>query len=275
MSFMTDRYFQILENHKIYGMLFNKQSLAFFMERHVICAWIYHSLMKNLYSDLVGEIKSINSVEKKECLRLITEMILDEVVEEQGNGHLQSHLELYINSMEEIGANVCPILAFFDLVEKGVDPYQALKSSGMPSEVQRYCRVLLPYLDAPAFQKAAVLFYEGEPYIPDQFLVNLESLLPDIEVNGILDYFESHIEGLKRPGFSASGRLVEVLSAAQPSFESEAEKTAERAMRARLDLWNSIAHSLEAYSEVIGKVDPMPDLKIISGGLSGLPAQKT
>ena len=70
MSFMTDRYFQMLENHKIYDLLFNRQSIVYFLERHVICVWLYHTLIKSLYSELVDNLKCINSVEHKECLRL-------------------------------------------------------------------------------------------------------------------------------------------------------------------------------------------------------------
>lgn len=241
----------------------------------MICVWVYHTLIKNLYAELVDNLRCINSIEQKECLRLITEVILDEVVEDQGDGHIQSHLELYISSMEEIGANVGPILTFFDLIEKDKDLYRALRCANLPEEVTRYCKVIFPLLNAPAFQKAAVLFYEGEPYIPDRFLVNIEALLPKLEVNGLLDYFESHIEGLKRPGFSASGRLVEILSSYQTSYQADAERTAERVMRARLDLWNSISYSLEDYSEKIGVRSEIPNLTVISGGSFHSSSQET
>ncbi|SME90238.1 DUF3050 domain-containing protein [Pseudobacteriovorax antillogorgiicola] len=265
MSFMTDRYFQMLENHKVYDLVFNRQSLTYFMERHVICVWLYHSLIKSLHNELVNDLKSINSCEQKECLRLITEVILDEVVEDQGDGQIQSHLELYINAMEDIGANIGPVFCFFELIDKEKDVYRALRCARLPEEVQRYCRSILPFLSAPAYQKAAVLFYEGEPYIPDHFLMNIESMLPKVEVNALLDYFESHIEGLKRPGFSASGRLVEILCMQSGSYQSEAERTAEKAMKARLDLWNSISYSLEDYSEKLG-VQGMPSLTLLPGG---------
>lgn len=265
MSFMTDRYFQMLENHKIYDLISDEKSLAHFMERHVVCVWLYHTLIKLLHGELVECSKTINSIEQKECLRLITEVILDEIVEDQGNGQIQSHLELYVNAMEDVGANMGPILCFFDLLEKEEDPLKALRYARFSEEVIRYCRVVIPFFKAPAYQKAAVLFYEGEPYIPDRFLVNIEDLLPKVEVNGLLDYFESHIEGLKRPGFSASGRLVEIICSHSSQRNKRAERTAERVMKARIDLWNCISHSLETFKESSVRPSP-PALVLLRGG---------
>lgn len=42
MSFITERYFQILENHKLYERVNDEQSLRLFMEHHVICVWSYN-----------------------------------------------------------------------------------------------------------------------------------------------------------------------------------------------------------------------------------------
>ena len=82
MSFITDRYYQMLKNHRIYGLVNNQKTLSYFMERHVICVWIYHTLLQSLYQELVDGMQTINSDDKKECMRLVTEVVLDEVVED-------------------------------------------------------------------------------------------------------------------------------------------------------------------------------------------------
>ena len=43
---MTDRYFQILEDHKVYDSLSDANSIRFFLERHVVCVWLYQSLLE-------------------------------------------------------------------------------------------------------------------------------------------------------------------------------------------------------------------------------------
>ncbi len=91
-----------------------------------------------------------------------------------------------------------------------------------------------------------MLFYEGEPYIPDAFLQRLGQLSPRLQVHRLLDYFERHIEGLKRPGFSATGRLVEIFCADDEILNLEAEKAAEEAMKARIELWSHLTSQLHA-----------------------------
>ncbi len=260
MSFITDRYYQILENHRLYQVVVSQRSLAYFMERHVICVWIYHALLQSLYQEIIEGMQAINTDDKKECVRLVTEVVLDEVVEDLGDGHFQSHLELYVEAMEDVGANVSTILTFFDMVEKGFSLRRSLELAKFPAECVSYAKRMLPYFTEPAFKKAAALFYEGEPFIPDTFLSNIEAMLPKVPVNHLLDYFESHIEGLKRPGFSASGRLVEILCMADNRYHQQAERVAEKVMKARIELWNHILMNVDHdYLH-------MPNLTVIPGG---------
>lgn len=260
MSFMIDRYYQMLERHKIYKLLNNQTSLANFMERHVVCVWVYHSLLRSLYQDIVSQLTDLNGDRSKECLRLITEIVLEEVVEDLGDGQYQSHLELYVEAMEDLGANITPILTFFDMLEKGYTTKRSLELANFPIEAVRYAKTILPLLKEPPYKKAAALFYEGEPFIPDSFLTQVEVLLPKVPVNLLLDYFEGHIEGLKRPGFSATGRLVEIFCASDKRYELQAEKIAEKVMKSRLELWNLIATDLDTYA------DPEPVLRVLTGG---------
>ena len=44
MSFLTERYFQVLDRHRIYSFVRSPLELKYFMERHVICVWGYHRI---------------------------------------------------------------------------------------------------------------------------------------------------------------------------------------------------------------------------------------
>lgn len=264
MSFVTDRYFQMLENHRIYDMLRSREALKFFLERHVICVWIYNLFLQSLHKEIVISHKFLDSYDRKECLRLITETALEELVDEPEEGFFQSHLEMYIDAMEQIGANTSQVLCFFDLLEVGKDYCDSMKYAKISEDVIRYAARILPFLDGPAHHKAAVLFYEGEPYIPDRFLMMLESLEPKGSIGMLVEYFESHIEGLKKPGYSSSGRLVEILCSQGETFQLEAESIAERVMKYRLDLWNSMSADLSKFESRPNEVPPT--LTLIKGG---------
>lgn len=262
MSFMTDRYFQLLESHRIYQTIGHRDSLAFFMERHAICVWAYNALLKSLQRDLVSWTQPLQSEALKEAVYLISEMVLDEEVEAQVDGSFQSHLELYLEAMRDLRCDVSPILAFFDLLEKNVPIKKALRLAGFPAEVVSYGSATADCLQGPAHNKAAALFYEGEPYIPDRFLMRLEDLSGKCRTEKLLDYFERHIEGLKRPGFSASGRLVEILCQDNPDLHEEAEKTAQRVMYQRIRFWDRLASQIEQKYGDLG-LKPRPELKLL------------
>jgi len=262
MSFMTERYFQILEAHKLYDRIYDEYSLRLFVEHHVICVWTYNYLLRNIYQELVNSIQPLNSQTQKEAIRLTSEIILEEELEEQGDGSLQSHLEIYLEAMQDLGADIGPIVSFFDMQENGVTWQSALKQARFPQEVTRYARRMSEYFQRPLHERAAILFYEGEPYIPDSFLHRLGQLSPRLPVHRLLDYFERHIEGLKRPGFSATGRLVEIFCADDEHLNQEAERAAEEAMNARIELWNHLTNQIQAAPII--KPGPRAALRLVT-----------
>ena len=245
MSFLTERLFQVLDQHRIYEMMSSRSTLIHFMERHVICVWGYHRLLHSLQKDIIALSQPLNSDPYKEVIRLIHQIVLDEEVDQMGDGRITSHLELYLDAMEDIGCNLSPILTMFDLLENGIPAKKAIRSSGFPREAVTYGNFLIQAISRPLHERATVLFYEGEPFIPDAFLSKLESLSSFLEVDGFLDYMERHIEGLKKPGFSAAGRLVEVLCNSNIEMNDAAENIAEIVLRKRIDLWDAIADGLQ------------------------------
>ncbi len=264
MSFITERYFQILENHKLYERVADEASLRLFIEHHVICVWSYNFLLRDIHQELVTMIHPLNSQSQKEAIRLVSEMILEEEVEEQNDGTLVSHLEIYLEAMQDLGANISPIVSFFDLQDSGQTWQTALKHAHFPTAVSRYARKMSRIAEGPLHERAAALFYEGEPFIPDAFLMRLGLLGNAVKIGRLLDYFERHIEGLKRPGFSASGRLVEILCGDDEQMALEAEKAAEEAMKNRVDLWNQISDKLETLPQPIKPAPKTSNLRLIS-----------
>ena len=245
MSFLTERFYQVLDNHKLYSYITSEENLRFFMERHVICVWGYQTLMRSLQKDLMESAQPLNSDPFKEALRLINELILDEELEAAPDGKITSHLELYLDAMEDLNCDMVPILGFFDLLESGVGQQKALRGAGFSKEAVAFGSYLINCLRKPLHQRATVLFYEGEPYIPDAFLGQLDQFNPYKKVEKLIDYFERHIEGLKKPGFSGAGRLVEILCLGDNKLNRQAEKTAESVMSKRIDLWNATLEQLK------------------------------
>jgi hypothetical protein len=206
--------------------------------------WIYNYLLRDLHHEVTRNLQPISGLSQKEATRLIAELIIEEEVEEQPDGSLMSHMEIYFEAMQDLGADIGPIMSFLDLLESGTPMLKAANEAGFPKAAQGYIEKVIPLFNLPLHERAALLFYEGEPFIPDSFLHRLSQMSSNIKVSRLLDYFERHIEGLKRPGFSASGRLVEIFCGEDESLNQAAEERAEAIMKLRLELWTDVMGSL-------------------------------
>ena len=100
-------------------------------------------------------------------------------------------------------------------------------------------------LDNSLHEKAAALFYEGEPYIPDEFLSGLSDSFGEKTTN-LSFYYEKHIEGLKKPGYSSTGRMIELLCENYNERFDQAENVAEIVMKNRISLWSQLVELFES-----------------------------
>lgn len=244
MSFLAERLFQVLEKHKLYEHLNTQQALRFFMERHFICAWGYHAILRSIDRELSSTPLVLFSHDVKEALRLVSEIILDEEVADLGDGRLASHFELYLEAMQDLGCDLTNILDFLDGLDAGLSVVEAARNAGLEDEVVNYAAYIEQTILLPIHVRAVSLFYEGEPYLPDSLLIKLSTHGPKIKAERLLDYLERHIEGIKHPGFSPAARLVELFCGVDSERNDAAEKMAERVLRLRIELWNDILKKL-------------------------------
>ena len=154
--------------------------------------------------------------------------------------------------MYEVGCNE----AFFKFCRKFRSgfSYEAVDSSSLSQSVKRYLSNSLPILDLSLHEKASALFY-GVNYIPDEFLSNLSVYHGD-KVDNLITYYQRHIEGLKKPGYSSTGRMIEILCEHSSERFDEAEVIAERVMKNRISLWVKLVEEFEAKEMNLVKNDP-------------------
>lgn len=247
MSFLTERLFQVLENHRLYALLSNTEAMRFFLERHVICAWSYSVLLQNLQREMLSHPLRPRAEFDKEALRLVSELVLQQEVQELPDGRLVSHTELYLEAMQEAKCDLTGVINFLDMLENGVPVLVALEEAGLSPEAVKYGRKTASLLNAPLHVKAAALFYEGEPFLPDRFLYQLERMGNHGAAGKLLEYFEGHIEGLAAPEFSPTGRIVELCCHEDELLLREAEGAAEGVLAARIELWNEMTWGLDNF----------------------------
>lgn len=249
MSFLTERYFQLLDDHPIYDRLVGRGPIQAFMEAHVFCVFGYQQLLRSIHRDLMGVSQTLHNEAFKEAFRIMHEIVLEEELDFSDEGRIVSHLELYLEAMREMDCDLSWVFGFLDDWERHVPPLEALGRSGFPDSIKEFGAFIFSSLNRPLHEKATIFFYEGEPYIPDRFLYHLELQTEALPLSLWLDYWERHIEGVKKPGFSAAGRLVEILCAKDPKLNHEAERAAEEVLKKRKKLFDALEATLVGAQE--------------------------
>src|SRR4051794_4508578 len=111
--------------HPIYHRLHSLADVNTFTEHHVFAVWDFMSLLKSLQRNLTCvEVPWVprGSVESR---RLINDITLVEVSDEFGDSYI-SHLELYVNGMEQAGADTTPVTNFLNRIRNGEGVPEAL-----------------------------------------------------------------------------------------------------------------------------------------------------
>ena len=108
-----------LIEHPLYNSMTNLSDIKKFMEVHVYAVWDFMSLVKNLQMNLTCISTPWIPSENSLTARLINEIVWGEETDIDKNKVAKSHFEMYLDSMNEIGANTNKIENLIELVKQG------------------------------------------------------------------------------------------------------------------------------------------------------------
>mgnify|MGYP003340594505 FL=1 len=97
---------QRLVSHPLYSRIDSPDRLRRFMEMHVWAVWDFQSLLKAMQQRLTCTSLPWLPTPDPEARRLVNEIVLDEESDELPDGGFASHFELYLDSMEQAGAEI-------------------------------------------------------------------------------------------------------------------------------------------------------------------------
>jgi hypothetical protein len=234
--------------HRLYGAIETREELARFMELHVFAVWDFMSLLKRLQRDLTSVAIPWVPPRNAACARLINELVLAEESDLlPGRATPISHFELYIEAMNEVGANpylVRELLATLSdgswrsslaVVPDGARPFVAL--------------TLTTAVERPLHEVAASFLFGREDPIPGMFRRIVQSI-EGTDSPILRSYLERHIALDENMHAPLAWEMLRELCGDDAQRWREAESAARRAIEARLALWDAAAGPLRKASIV-------------------------
>jgi hypothetical protein len=236
-------------DHAVYRSLDNRQALHTFMEHHVWAVWDFMSLLTRLQRDLTCvEVPWVPRPVDAAAQRLINEIKLGEESDTHPDGGWTSHFSLYLAAMEEVGADTGPVRrAVAGLASGAVDPTRTspgdlLGRCGAPQGASEFVASTFAVVVRGSTLEVAAAFALGrEQLIPEMFT----HLVQGSDGRLLIEYLERHVELDQGEHGPLSHRLVEHLAGNDPANWQLVEHAAERAIGARLRLWDSVVAALE------------------------------
>ncbi len=246
---MMDNIHRIREEllrHPVYRAVNTPERVRVFMQHHVFAVWDFMSLLKRLQRDLTCTDVHWVPARHAQYARFINEIVLGEETDEDGRGGYASHFELYVEAMKECGADTVPIERFLAELRAGHDPLAALRAAEVPESVFRFVRQTLELAqNGGTHEVCAAFFYGREDIIPDMFQVLVDELNRNGQSTDRLDYYlKRHIELDGDEHGPLAERLLTALCEDSLAKQTEAVRTAEQSLRARIELWNGVLAAL-------------------------------
>ncbi len=231
---------QKLLTHPIYAAVTSVENLRHFMEMHVFAVWDFMSLAKRLQRDFSSVELPWVPPASPEAARFINEVILGEESDLGPEGKPQSHLELYLLAMAEVGARIDTFHDFLRKVRQGEEPAAALEVLPVPGFVRSFVTQTIDCArNASTVEVAATFLFGREDVIPEMFerLLNLWERRTS-DAPHFAYYLRRHIElDREEHGPLAERLLVEVTGTDAEKWRLAAD-SAKRAIRGRLSFWD-------------------------------------
>jgi len=241
---------QEIINHKVYAAIKDIDDLKVFMQYHVYAVWDFMSLLKSLQINLTCTTLPWFPKGSADTRHLINEIVVGEESDVDQNGIRKSHFELYLDAMQQCGADTSKIETFINVLKKSGDFNSAFISSETPAEAKDFVDFTFKIIGSnKEYLQAAIFTFGREDLIPGMFL----SIVNDIHRNfpdsiSIFKYYlERHIEVDGDHHSHLALKMTSNLCGTDEQFWNEAQKATVESLQKRIDLWNG------AYRQIMSR----------------------
>lgn len=232
-----------LIEHPLYKMMESKEDIQVFMEHHIYAVWDFMSLVKKLQLDLTTTTLPWVPNSTPFAGRLINEIVWGEETDINKDGVAMSHFEMYVEAMDQVGADTNPIKNFLNGIEKSESIESHINSADFPVFLKNFLNFTFGVIESNKTHVVAAVFTFGrEDLIPVMFIemvknINNES---NLDLSHLIYYLERHIEVDAGEHGPMALKMIQELCGNDPVKWEESLKASKTALLHRVALWDGI-----------------------------------
>ena len=240
-----------LRNHTLYAELSTVSDIKIFMENHVYAVWDFMSLLKALQMHLTCTTLPWKPSKNTNTARFINEIVLEEETDKNELGLYKSHYEMYLDAMEEVGADTDRISQLLESVRGMESVLGTIVNSSLNEAVKNFLGFTFETIQTNQPHKIAAAFTFGrEDLIPDMFLKIIEQAGED-QYPKLAYYLKRHIELDGDEHGPLSLKMIAELCATEEWKWNEVVTTSKKALEQRIALWDDIANQIRLERRIL------------------------
>ena len=251
-------YRELLVNHSLYKNLKNIDDVKKFMEMHVFAVWDFMSLVKKLQIELTCVQIPWIPTKDSGSARLINEIVWGEETDINENNIAKSHFEMYIEAMDEIGAETTTINHFVSGIKDLDNIANCIKKSDLNSSIKSFLNFSFVTIEGWKSHEIAAAFTFGrEEIIPDMFIEIIEQTekTNKVSLDKINYYLQRHIDlDGDEHGPLAHEMIIGLCKNDSKKWE-EVANISKKALKERIQLWDFINHCIKHKNEPFNKIE--------------------
>jgi hypothetical protein len=183
--------------HPVYTAIQDLQDLRIFMEYHIYAVWDFMSLLKSLQINLTCTSIPWFPVGSATTRSLINEIVAGEESDVDAEGLQMSHFEMYLEAMQQCGANTEAFETFIQALKVGKSRAESYELAGAPFAARQFVNFTFGLIEAnQVHQQASAFTFGREDLIPNMFyamVADLDQRFP-AQLSKFKYYLERHIE---------------------------------------------------------------------------------
>jgi Protein of unknown function (DUF3050) len=246
---------EALLQHPLYTKVQTIEDLHRFLESHVYAVWDFMSLLKALQSKLTCTTTPWFPTVNTETRYLINEIVLAEESDLTLDSRRQSHYEMYLEAMQDCGANTSDIEQFLANIRSLNNIFVAIKTSDLHPNIKAFLDFTFRVIEeGKAHEIAAAFTFGREDLIPSMFtaiLKNFQANFPETDLRKLIYYFERHIELDADEHGPMAMQMITELCGTDTQKWKEVEAVSILALEKRIGLWNAIEESISLKAEMV------------------------